>query len=52
VEAHGGRIWVESEGHNPATCPGSAFHIVLPIRASQPSMQSKELVTVEDLTLN
>ena len=29
VEAHGGRIWVESLGYNEETCPGSAFHIVL-----------------------
>ncbi|MGC8839630.1 MAG: sensor histidine kinase [Anaerolineae bacterium] len=32
VEAHGGRIWVESEGHDEARCPGSEFHIVLPVR--------------------
>lgn len=30
VEAHNGRIWVESPGHNEETCPGSAFHVVLP----------------------
>ena len=31
VEAHGGRIWVESPGHDEATCPGSHFHVVLPV---------------------
>ncbi|MGQ9459344.1 MAG: sensor histidine kinase [Anaerolineae bacterium] len=33
VEAHGGRIWVESEGYDEVRCPGSEFHIVLPVRA-------------------
>lgn len=31
VEAHGGRIWVESQGHDEATFPGSQFHVVLPM---------------------
>ncbi|MCD6552587.1 MAG: GAF domain-containing sensor histidine kinase [Anaerolineae bacterium] len=33
VEAHGGRIWVESEGHDEARFPGSTFHILLPVKA-------------------
>ena len=32
VAAHGGRIWVESPGHDETTCPGSAFHVVLPVK--------------------
>jgi signal transduction histidine kinase len=42
VEAHGGRIWVESPGYDEATCPGSQFHIVLPVKqpTSQPPVQS------------
>jgi signal transduction histidine kinase len=32
VEAHGGRIWVESPGHDEEHCPGSQFHVILPIR--------------------
>ncbi len=32
IQAHGGKIWVESQGHDEATCPGSQFHIVLPLR--------------------
>lgn len=32
VERHGGRLWVESQGHDPAKFPGSRFYIVLPIR--------------------
>ena len=29
--AHNGRIWVESTGYDEETCPGSAFHLVLPV---------------------
>jgi signal transduction histidine kinase len=32
VEAHGGRVWAESPGHDEATCPGSQFHIVLSVQ--------------------
>lgn len=32
IEAHGGTIWVESEGHDERKCPGSTFHILLPVR--------------------
>ena len=31
VEAHGGRIWVESPGHDEVNFPGSQFHVVLPM---------------------
>jgi signal transduction histidine kinase len=31
IEAHGGRIWVESDGYDPEGCPGSAFIFTLPI---------------------
>lgn len=31
VEAHGGRIWVESEGENELRLPGSKFHLILPV---------------------
>lgn len=31
VEAHGGRIWVESRGRDEASCPGSTFHVRLPV---------------------
>ena len=32
VEAHGGTIWVESAGYDEQECPGSTFHILIPIR--------------------
>ncbi len=31
VHAHNGRIWATSPGHNEKTCPGSTFHVVLPV---------------------
>ena len=30
IEAHHGRLWAESAGHDEKSCPGSHFHIVLP----------------------
>lgn len=35
IEAHGGRIWVESAGHDEATCPGSTFYVLLPTGACE-----------------
>jgi signal transduction histidine kinase len=37
VEAHGGRIWVESAGHDEAKCPGSQFHVLLPLAKREES---------------
>ena len=31
VEAHGGRIWVESAGYDEKNFPGSQFHVLLPM---------------------
>ncbi len=31
VEAHGGRIWLKSAGHDENTCPGTTFHVLLPL---------------------
>jgi len=33
IEAHGGRIWVESEGYDEERMPGSTFHILLPLHS-------------------
>ena len=30
IESHNGRIWVESDGHDPDNLPGSKFFILLP----------------------
>jgi signal transduction histidine kinase len=32
IEAHGGRVWAESPGHDEVHCPGSHFHVVLPLQ--------------------
>jgi signal transduction histidine kinase len=35
VEAHGGRIWVESPCRDEERCPGSTFHIRLPVNSGK-----------------
>lgn len=40
IEAHGGRIWVESEGEDEQRLPGSRFHIILPVKP--PGVEIKE----------
>lgn len=32
LEAHGGTIWVESDGYDEVKLPGSTFHILIPTR--------------------
>jgi signal transduction histidine kinase len=32
VQAHKGRIWVESPGHDEERCPGSRFYVRLPVK--------------------
>jgi signal transduction histidine kinase len=41
VEAHGGRIWVESKGYDEVNFPGSKFHVVLPLNSMQNGEQPK-----------
>lgn len=36
VEAHGGSVWAESPGHDDEKCPGSTFHVELPIWLKPP----------------
>jgi signal transduction histidine kinase len=31
VEAHGGKVWIESEGYDEEELPGSTFHILFPL---------------------
>jgi signal transduction histidine kinase len=43
IEAHGGAIWVESEGYDEEKCPGAIFHILLPLRKDIPDQQATEI---------
>jgi signal transduction histidine kinase len=43
IEAHGGSIWVESSGYNEKKCPGSTFHVLLPILKSPPDPKIAKL---------
>jgi len=47
LEAHGGTIWVKSEGHDEKCCPGSTFHILLPIRTQPPDPELARLLGLE-----
>lgn len=54
IEAHGGTIWVESEGYDEKKCPGSIFHILIPIRTESADPKIAKLfpqdsVNTEDL---
>jgi len=40
IEAHGGTIWVESDGYDESECPGTTFHIILPDRKTPPNGKS------------
>lgn len=42
VEAHGGRIWVESPGYDEVKFPGSKFHVMLPL-SKEESMAGTEV---------
>jgi signal transduction histidine kinase len=33
IEAHGGRVWAESQARDPQTCPGSKFYVILPLES-------------------
>jgi signal transduction histidine kinase len=44
IEGHGGRIWVESTGHDPEAFPGSTFYIALPLT---PPDESKRVLHFE-----
>jgi len=48
IDAHGGTIWVESEGHDEKSCPGSTFHVLLPIHAEPPNPKFAKLFGVEE----
>jgi|YNPMSStandDraft_2_1061718.scaffolds.fasta_scaffold00128_16 signal transduction histidine kinase len=43
IEAHGGAIWVESNGYDEEKCPGSTFHILVPHHLEPPDMKTARL---------
>jgi len=54
IDAHGGTIWVESEGYDEENFPGTTFHILIPIRteAADPKIEKlfpKEIEDKEEL---
>jgi signal transduction histidine kinase len=49
IEAHKGSIWVESDGYDEDACPGTTFHVLLPMLKQHPGDQSTKLF--QDLSL-
>lgn len=43
IEAHGGAIWVESNGYDEEKCPGSTFHILVPHHLEPPDIKTARL---------
>ncbi len=43
LEAHGGAIWVESPGYDEKKCPGSTFHVILPLNKEPPDDRAARL---------
>lgn len=43
LEAHGGSLWVESPGYDEKSCPGSTFHMLLPLRTESPDPEVTRL---------
>lgn len=43
LQAHGGSIWVESAGYDEQECPGSTFHVLIPIRTEAPETKMAKL---------
>ena len=35
IEAHGGEVWLKSKGHDEENCPGTTFHVLLPLKQSK-----------------
>ena len=43
IEGHGGAIWAESSGYDEKNCPGSTFHIMLPVHSIPPDDKMAKL---------
>ena len=51
LDAHGGSIWAESPGYDEKACPGSIFHILIPIRTESPDSEMTQLFSSLDSPL-
>lgn len=49
IEAHGGAIWVESDGHDEINLPGATFHVLIPLRKEPPDERIARLFQVSGL---
>ncbi len=47
IEAHDGRIWVESDGEDEVRLPGSRFHIMLPVCSEAAKKQLEKIKSQE-----
>ncbi len=43
VEAHQGRVWLESAGRDEQELPGSIFHVLLPLRQAKEKLPTRKL---------
>jgi signal transduction histidine kinase len=43
ARAHGGKVWVESSGHDETQLPGSTFHFQLPVNPQVPQAPAPNL---------
>ncbi len=48
IEAHGGSIWVESPGYDENACPGSTFHVLIPLRSQPEDPKLARLFAAEE----
>jgi signal transduction histidine kinase len=46
VEAHGGRVWVESKGCDEARCPGATFSFIIPVAQPKPKVIPAKAIEV------
>jgi signal transduction histidine kinase len=52
VTAHGGKIWVESERRDEETCPGSKFHVRLPVTEIEEKPLTESTAPASPITAN
>ncbi len=45
IEAHGGAIWADSPGYDEKKCPGSTFHLLIPMRKEAPDDKTSKLLS-------